>query len=139
MVVLGIDFGDARMGFAACDPSQTLASPIGTVAVSGVRDAAAKAAEKAKETGALKIVVGLPLRTDGSAGDRVERTRAFVEMLSQLTDLPVETFDERFTSVVAHRFLSDSGLKTKKHRALVDSVSASLILQDYLDRNKNKR
>lgn len=138
MIILGIDFGDVRMGFSSCDPSGTLASSVGTVTVSGVRDAAAKAAKKAEEIGAVKIVVGLPVRTDGSAGNRVERTLAFIEILSSLTGLPVETFDERFTSVVAHRFLSDSGLKTKKHKGLVDSVSAALILQDYLDRNRNE-
>ena len=125
------------MGFSSCDPSGTLASSIGAVGVSGVRDAANKAAQKAKETGAERIVVGLPLKTDGTSGARVEKTLAFIGILTSLTDVPVETFDERFTSVVAHRFLSDSGLKTKKHKGLVDSVSAALILQDYLDRKRS--
>lgn len=138
MILLGIDFGDVRMGFASCDKDWMLATGLETVNVTGVRDAAKKAAQKAKDVGAEKIIVGKPLRTDGTEGNRVERTLAFVEILSSLSGLPVETFDERFTSVCAHQFLSDSGLKTKKHKGLVDTVSAAIILQDYMDRNKKK-
>ena len=138
MVLLGVDFGDVRVGFARCDKDGLLATGLETVTVAGVRDAAKKTAQKAQEIGAEKIVVGKPLRTDGSAGDRVEKTLAFVQMLSQLVQIPVETFDERYTSVCAHQFLSGSGLKTKKHKGLVDTVSAAIILQDYMDRNKNR-
>ncbi len=136
MILLGIDFGDVRMGMASCDKDWMLATGLETVTVNGVRDAAKKAAEKAKAIGAEKIVVGKPLRTDGSEGNRVERTMAFVDLLAQISSLPVETFDERFTSVCAHQLLSDSGLKTKKHKGLVDTVSAAIILQDYMDRNR---
>ena len=136
MILLGIDFGDVRMGMASCDKDWMLATALETVTVNGVRDAAKKAAEKAKAIGAEKIIVGKPLRTDGTEGNRVERTMAFVELLGQLSGRSVETFDERFTSVCAHRYLSDSGLKTKKHKGLVDTVSAAIILQDYMDRNR---
>ena len=138
MVVLGVDFGDARMGLASCDPGEILATLLETVNVKGVRDAANQASQKAKDIGAGLIVVGMPIRTDGTRGDRAEKTEAFMQMLRELSGLEVESFDERYTSVVAHRFLSDSGLSTKKHKSLVDAVSAALILQDYLDAKKQK-
>ena len=69
---------------------------------------------------------------------RAEKTEAFMQMLRELSGLEVVSFDERYTSVVAHKFLSDSGLSTKKHKSLVDAVSAALILQDYLDAKKQK-
>ena len=126
------------MGFASCDPGGILATAQETVNVAGVRDAAKQAAAKAQRINAEKIVVGMPLKTDGEKGSRAEKTEAFVEVLKGLVTLPIETFDERFTTVVAHRFLSDSGLKTEKHKGLVDAVSAAIILQDYLDRNKKQ-
>ena len=75
---------------------------------------------------------------NGTEGPRCERVRAFAGIVAEESELPVELFDERLTTVSAHRFLSDTGVNSKKRKDSVDELSATLILQDYLDRIRNK-
>ncbi len=136
MVTLGIDFGDKRMGLAICDREERLAVSITTVQVRGAKDAAEKAAKSALERGAEKIVVGMPERAGGFRGERCEKTEVFLSFLRELVSVPVETFDERFTTVQAHTLLFETGLDSRAHRNCVDALSAQIILQSYLDQNK---
>ncbi len=137
MVTLGIDFGDKRMGLAICDREERLAVSISTVQVKGAKDAAKKAALIVEERGAEKIVVGMPERADGYRGERCEKTEFFLSFLRENTDVPVVTYDERYTTVQAHTLLFETGLDNRSHVSCVDALSAQLILQSYLDSNKN--
>ena len=137
MILLGIDFGDRRMGLAVCDKDERMAVSIGAVSVRGARHAAQKAAETARERKAEKIIVGMPFRADGFRGERCEKTEVFLSFLKELLDVAVETVDESFTTTEAHSLLFGTGLAGKKHIRGVDALSAQLILQSYLDKNRS--
>jgi len=136
MVILGIDFGDKRMGTAICDRDETMAVSIATLFVKGAKDAARQAAAMAVERGAEKIVVGMPERSGGYRGERCEKTEFFLSFLRELVTVPVVTEDERYTTVQAHTLLYETGMAGKNHTGCVDALSAQLILQSYMDRNK---
>ena len=136
MVILGIDFGDKRMGIAICDRDETMAVSVSTIQVRGAKDAASKAAEIAKERGAEKIVVGMPERAGGFRGERCDKTEFFLSFLREMVEIPVVTEDERYTTVQAHTLLFETGLDNRSHVNCVDALSAQLILQGYLDSNK---
>ncbi len=136
MVILGIDFGDKRMGTAICDPEERMAVSIATVAVRGAKDAAQKAAELCEERKAEQIVVGMPERAGGYRGERCEKTEFFLSFLREMVTVPVVTYDERFTTVQAHTLLYETGLAGRSHSSCVDALSAQLILQSYLDSKK---
>lgn len=126
------------MGFATCDKDEIIATGLRTEKVRGMRGAAEISAEIAKNEGVEMIVVGLPLNMDGTRGFRVENTLAFIEILKTLTDLPIETTDERCTTVSAYSFMNMSGTKKSKKRGIVDTVAAEIILQSFIDKRKRK-
>ncbi|MCQ2456374.1 MAG: Holliday junction resolvase RuvX [Clostridia bacterium] len=136
MVILGIDFGDVRTGLAACDKLEMMAHGEGCV-TGGFKKALAGAAAKAKEISAELIVVGNPLNMNGSEGPRSEKCRDFAEALKAETGIETVLYDERLTTVSAHRFLHDSGVDGRRHRDHVDELSARLILEDYMTFRKN--
>jgi putative Holliday junction resolvase len=131
--MLGVDPGERRIGLAVSDDAGEIASPHATVDVRGreqaVRDVAAAAAQLAVE----RIVVGLPLKLDGSEGEASRRARGFAERLRALTGLDIVLWDERLSSRAAERALRESGMRGDKRRQTVDRVAAALILQSYLD------
>ena len=134
MRALGIDLGSRRIGVALSDSGGVLASPYETVQRSGdvARDhrrILALAAEAEVEV----LVVGLPLALDGSIGPAAEAVLAEVDELRAATELPVETYDERLTTVTATRLLRRGGVKGKARRQVVDKVAAAVILQSWLD------
>ncbi len=138
-VLLGVDFGDARTGLALSDPTGLLATGAGCIRQSNLRKTAQETAAFAREKGAARIIVGNPRNMNGSEGSRSERVRVFAALLGELSGIPVELFDERLTTVSAHRFLADGGVYGKKRKNAVDELSATLILQDYMDRRKNEQ
>ena len=103
-----------------------------------MRGAAEISAKIAEEEGAEMIVVGLPLNMDGTRGFRVENTLAFCEILKTLTPLPIETCDERCTTVSAYNFMLATKTKKTKKRSVVDTISAEIIVQTLIDKRKNK-
>ena len=133
MRILGIDFGDARVGLALSDPTEFLASGIGTVKVTGIGSAVEQVANKIQEVKAEKIVCGLPVNMNGTEGERALRVREFAKRLSEKTGLEVEFIDERRTTVMAHSFMNETGTHGKKRKESVDTLSAQIILQTYLD------
>ena len=135
---LGVDFGDARTGLAAADDDSLFAVGAGCIRSGNLRKTAEETAAYAAEHGITRIVIGKPLNMNGTEGPRCERVRAYAAIVAELTQLPVELFDERLTTVSAHRYLSDTGVHGKKRKDTVDELSATLILQDYLDRNRAK-
>lgn len=138
MRILGIDYGDVYMGLAVSDVNEFLATGLKTAKVKGLHDAAEIIVETAKQENAQKIVLGMPLNVDGRRGDRVEKTELLIEYIKELSDIPVETMDERYTTVEAYTYLNATGASSKKKKGVVNTLSASIILQDYLDMKKNK-
>lgn len=138
MIILSVDYGDARTGLAVCDRLEMLASPVTVINEKDSAKLAQAVSEKAYELKARQIVVGLPKNMDGTEGFRAEACREFADMLAQLTGLPVELQDERLTTVSAHNILNATNTRGKKRKAVVDAVSAVLILEDYINKRKNK-
>ncbi len=136
MIMMSVDYGDVRTGVAFCDKSEILASPYGVIHESYQPKLVQKLAEIAAEKGAQKIIVGLPVNMDGSYGYRCDACRELGERLKETSGIEVDYQDERLTTVIAHDFLSANNVKGKKRKEKVDAVSAVLILQSYIDKNK---
>ena len=134
---LAVDYGDRRTGLADCDPTGLVATGIGTVSPGGMRSTAEVVAEEAKRRLCKKIIVGLPKNMDGSEGPRADVIKAFIEILREYTDIEIDTYDERMTTMEAYRFLGETGTFGKKRKNAVDTLSAQIILQNYLDRERN--
>lgn len=133
---LGVDYGDKRTGIAECDPSGMLASGIATVSEGGMRKTAERVAKEALSRGCKKIIVGLPRNMDGSEGFRAEAVRAFSAILSEICDIPIDFEDERMSTMAAYRFLDAGETFGKKRKEKIDTLSAEIILQSYIDRER---
>ena len=138
MIILSVDYGDKRTGIAVCDELEMLASPVCVITEWNKDVLAQKIIDVANERKAEMIVVGLPKNMDGSKGFRADACEALGETLKGLTDIPVTFWDERLTTVSAHRILSDNNVRGKKRKNVVDAVAADIILQDFIDSRKNK-
>lgn len=134
---LGVDYGDKRTGLAECDMSGFLASGIGTISEGGMKKTAIRVAKEASDRGCKKIIIGLPKNMDGSEGPRADVIKAFRDLLAELTEIPIDFYDERMTTMVAYRFLGETGTYGKKRKDTVDTLSAQIILQNYIDRERN--
>jgi putative Holliday junction resolvase len=121
--VLALDYGSARTGVAVSDPTGTVARPLGVVERASTEDGIARLVELAREEGVESIVVGLPVTLRGEHGAQAEETDRFVELLRAAVDLPVESFDERFTTKLA---------QADETRAEQDAVAAAHLLSSYL-------
>ena len=106
---LGVDYGDKRTGIAECDPSGLIATGICTVSEGGMRKTAIRVAKEAESRGCKLIVIGLPKNMDGTEGERAEVIRTFAAMLPEYTTIPYDFYDERMTTMVAYRFLGETG------------------------------
>ena len=136
---LGVDYGDVRTGLAECDVSGLLAGPIGTIAEGGMRNTAVRVAKEAEARSCKKIVIGLPKNMNGSEGQRAETVKAFAKILSELTEIPIDFYDERMTTMEAYRFLDSTATYGKKRKNAIDTLSAEIILQGYIDKERNQR
>lgn len=136
MVILSVDYGDARTGIAACDALQMLASPVTVIHQTEKEPLADEICRIAAEKKAQKLILGLPKNMDGSEGFRAQACREFAALLSEKSGLPVDFQDERLTTVSAHNALNLTNTRGKKRKAVVDAVSAVIILEDYLRRTK---
>ena len=132
MVIISVDYGDVRTGVAACDKLQLLASPVTVIKQKDPELLSDEIKKICLEKKAEKIVLGLPKNMDGSEGFRAEACKEFAKLLSEKTGLSVDFQDERLTTVSAHNILNATDTRGKKRKAVVDAVSAVLILEDYL-------
>ena len=137
MVILSVDFGRARTGIAICDPGEMLASPVTVISEKYVPHLVQKVAALAAEKKAEMIVVGLPVNMDGSEGESAQNARRFAESLREACGIPVDLLDERCTTMEAHVFLNATNTRGKKRKAVVDAVSAVIILENYLAKRKS--
>lgn len=130
--LLSIDYGKKRTGLAVTDPLQIIAGGLATVFTS---ELFAFLQDYVRRETVERIVIGEPRQADGSPSENLERVKQFVNRWKRaLPDIPIEFYDERFTSVLAHRAMLDGGLrkKARQNKALVDEISATILLQDYM-------
>ena len=137
MRILAVDLGGVRTGLAVCDAAEMLASPAGVIVERTREQLAQKVAQEAERLAAEEIVLGLPRNMDGSEGESAQGARAFADLLAQASGLKVVLRDERGTTLTAHGYLNQTNTRGKKRKAVVDSVAATVILQDYLDFRRN--
>jgi putative holliday junction resolvase len=130
--VLALDFGRARIGAAISDQLRLLAHSLETIPAN--EQAPSRVAEIVRERKIDHVVVGIPRQMNGQIGAAATEVLQFVEKLRAILPCPVVTWDERLTTVAAHRALRDAGKKTRQTRGYVDQVAAQMILQSYLDR-----
>ena len=133
MRILALDLGEKRIGVAVSDPTGTLASSLDLLPRRNRNTDMAAIAELAAREGAEKVVVGLPISLSGELGPQALLTRRFIEELAAVLPLPIEEWDERFTTVTALEALRAQGVSRKRRRQRVDSAAAAVLLQDYLD------
>ena len=126
MIIMGVDFGDARTGLAVCDKGEMLASPAGVISEKDFTRCQEKVAAAAKEHRAELLVVGYPKNMNGTVGERAELCQKFGDGLKELTGLPVVMWDERCTTVSAHSYLNVTNTRGKKRKAVVDAVRQRL-------------
>ena len=132
--LLGIDFGRSRIGVAISDELRLLAHPLETIPAG--KNATRRIAEIVRERKIDHVVVGLPRNMDGTFGAAASEAQKFVQELRALVPREITTWDERLTTVAAHRALREAGKKTRATRGYVDQVAAQMILQGYLDRQQ---
>ena len=132
---MGIDFGDARVGVALSDPLGITAQGYETIKNDGTESLYLSLAAIIKEKEVTKIIIGLPKNMDGTEGFRAEATKEFAEKLRQYTDAEFAFCDERLTTVSAHGMLSEMNVRGKKRKGAVDTLSAALILETYMQRH----
>jgi len=133
MKIMGLDYGSRRIGVAVCDDLGIAAQGVGTV-IRKNRDSDLTAiVELTTRYGVERIVVGYPLRLDGSEGIQCEKVNRFIRRLQTRLTIPVVRHDETLSTKEAEEILRKTGVRREKHRELVDRLAASIILQDYLD------
>ena len=136
MRILGIDYGDRRIGIAISDMLNITSQPIGFITINGDKDALLKIEPYINEYNITKIVLGLPKNMNGSEGERALKTRRFSEKLIKKFDLPVVFFDERMTTITAEKTLNDMNIRgSEKKKGKKDMLSAAIILQGYMEIN----
>ena len=141
MRILGLDFGSKTVGVAVSDGLLLTAQGVETIErkdENKLRKTCARIEELIAEYEITEIVLGLPKNMNNTEGERVEKTKAFGEMLERRTGLPVHYWDERLTTVAAEQILIESVVRRENRKAVIDKVAAGLILQGYLDCLKTK-
>lgn len=136
MRIMAIDYGDARTGVAISDYTGLLAGQTFLIKSRKEDVVLEELCRIAKEQGAEELVLGYPRNMDGTVGWRAEKSAAFGERLKEATGLPVILWDERRTTVDAHRILGEQGVRSKNRKDKIDSVAATLILDGYLMRKR---
>lgn len=137
MKIMAVDYGEARTGLAMCDRTEFLASPVGVIKERALPKTVEKIVFAAKEYGAEMIVLGYPKNMDGSIGEKAQNCEKIAVMLRNLTQLPVELWDERQTTKEATIYLNETNVRGKKRKEVIDELAATIILESYLAYRKN--
>ncbi len=131
--VMALDYGDVRIGIALSDVTRFLASGLENYTRVGLEKDCQHIADLIASNNVKLVVLGLPLNMDGSSGVRVEKTKEFAEELKKYVNVEIDYLDERLTSVSAEKILISADVSRKKRKQVLDKLSATIILQDYLD------
>lgn len=137
--ILGLDWGEKRVGLALSDPLGIIATGLTTVEKKEGFDLIGYLKELISEQEIAKIILGFPKNMDGSVGPKAEEVLAFKESLEKEINIPVILWDERLTTLSAQRSLREAEVKLKKGKKFLDKIAAVLILQNYLDHAQNKK
>ncbi len=135
-MILGVDFGDSRTGYATSDALGFSAHTLEVYSEKNMKKVAEHTAELACRLGAEKIVLGLPKNMNGTVGERGKKTKAFAKILRELIEVEIIMWDERLTTVSAHNLMNETNVRGRKRKESVDKIAAAFILQGYLDSNK---
>ncbi len=139
MKIISLDIGTVRIGIATSDIMEIIASAYEVYRRKNLTEDVKYIASLVSKLDAGEIVIGLPLKLDGSEGQSVEMARAFGEELSKLVTIPIIYQDERLSTVSAERILIESGVRREKRKDKIDSIAATIILQTYLDKKSFKK
>jgi putative Holliday junction resolvase len=132
--ILSLDVGEKRIGVAVSDPSRIIAQGVKVYNTSGSRAKdVAEIKELVREFDASLVVIGLPKNLDGSLGPKAKEIMRFADSVRDTTGVPVDLWDERFSTDEAHRIFDMAAIKRKKRRGSIDIMAAQIILQGYLD------
>ncbi|MGN1043728.1 MAG: Holliday junction resolvase RuvX [Acutalibacteraceae bacterium] len=138
MVIMAIDLGKARTGLAVCDKKEILASPIGTIHEKDDEKLIMEILKKINCYSPEILVIGLPKNMDGSLGESAIRAQNFAESLKQKIDIPIVLWDERRTTISAHNYLNATNVRGKKRKNVIDTLSATIILENYMQFRKSQ-
>lgn len=137
MIILSIDLGDKRTGLAMCDKNECLAYPMGIIEETSRQILAEKIIQKISENNCELVVIGLPKNMDGSFGASAEKSLNFKKLLETKINVPIVLWDERKTTVSASFYLNETNIRGKKRKSIIDTLSASIILENFLNYRKN--
>jgi putative Holliday junction resolvase len=133
MRLMSLDIGDRRIGVAVSDPEQIVVRGIRVIRRRSLEADLTQIASLVREHEVEKVVVGYPLRSDGTAGEQASKVEAYAEELRQVLEVPVVLWDEGYSTIRAREAMIEAGRKKKERRERIDAVAAAAILQDYLD------
>lgn len=138
MIIMSADLGLSRTGIAVCDKMEVLAVPVTVINEKNQERLIEMIYEEFKKANAQLLVIGLPKNMDGSEGESAQRAYKIAESLKKNYNIDVVTWDERRTTVTATQYLNQTNTRGKKRKSVIDSVSAVIILQSYMDFRANK-
>ncbi len=138
-MILGVDFGDSRTGYAVSDTLGFSANTLETYHEKNMNKVAEHTSELVRKLGAEKIVLGFPKNMNGTVGDRGKKTKALAKQLKTMVECDIVLWDERLTTVSAHNLMNETNVRGKKRKDSVDKIAAAFILQAYLDSNSGKK
>ena len=133
MRILGVDYGDVRVGLAISDPLGITAQGLHTIINKGDERLALELSDIIRQYGVEKVVIGMPKNMKGEIGERGEKTKAFASCLEKVFDGEIIFWDERLTTISASRVLNSTNTRREKRKAVLDTVSAAIILENYLN------
>ena len=134
---LAIDYGKRRIGVAYSDPDQVIVSHRETIIISGYRDAVRKLVDYIRRSEAGEIVIGYPYRQDSSPGPLADEVNKLCSRLRErFPEIPIELLDERYTSLLAIRYMHQNGMKVGDDKGRVDSTAAGILLEEYINRKR---
>ena len=136
--VMALDYGEVRIGIAMSDVTRFLASGYENYTRVGLQKDCEHIADIIRNNNVKLVVIGLPINMNGTKGERVDKTYQFAEDLKKFIDVKIDYLDERLTSVSAEKILISADVSRKKRKDVLDKLSATIILQDYLDANSGK-
>lgn len=141
MRYLGIDLGSKTVGLAISDPTLTIASPLKTIFFDNedYRSTINELKQIVEEYDIKKIILGLPKNMNNTLGERALITKEYQKILEEEINIPIILFDERLTSVISNQILIEADMSRKKRKKKVDKIAAQIILQDYLNKEKNDK
>lgn len=137
--ILGIDYGDKRIGFALSDPMRIIASPMEVYSRVNLEKDLEYINQLVAKNDVGLIVMGLPINMDGTEGERAQLAREFGGVVAQKTGLKIEYVDERWTSKESERMLIMHNVRREKRKGIIDKIAAQNILQRFLDSSRNQR